>query len=726
MMQAQRGLEFGVITGVFMPTILTILGAVLYLRLGWLVGNAGLVGALGVIALSMLISASTALSVASIATNVRVRAGGPFSLISQSLGLEVGGAVGLPFYLAQTVSIAFYVLAFAEGWLYVFPAHPEILVLLGTWLFAFATTWTSINVVTRAQWVILGVQALALLSIFLGSFEIGGHQGFQYHPVLIGEFEDGNFWQLMAIFFPAVTGVLSGVAFATRLKKPRHSIPRGIVAALAFATLVYVGIAYWFSRMDTPEQLRADFLVIVDNAIFGPVVVTGLLAATFAAALMTMVTAPRLLASIAEQGVIPGFAWLADTATDHASPRNAELLTGAITLAMLLVGYFSEGLNSIAPLLTMFFLTTYAAVNGVMLLEQALNLVSFRPLFRLPNEVPLLGLSGCLFAMFLINPVFSLVAITVIVGFYAYLSRRHLMNPWGDVRSGLFVTLAEWAAKRVTVMPGSQERAWKPSLLVPIKSTEELLGAYRFLEAITYPRGSVHVLALHRPQCKHLVREAQEVVTAFLVDNIFSRVAFLQTDDFDEGLQLSIDVMHSAFFKPNALFLSITEATQEDTVNLILERGKGNETGAILYAQHPEAGLGREQVINVWIRDQSPAWEVGMRLSRLDLSLLVAYQVTRNWGGRMNLITVVEDSDEYHHGVDFLQRLIELGRLPSNTRPIVKVGHFVEQMRSMPRADLHIFGIGERVSLPHIRRMVNETHASCIFVLDSGHESALA
>ena len=478
--------------------------------------------------------------------------------------------------------------------------------------------------------------------------------------------------------------------------------------------------------MASPDELRADFLVIVENAIFEPFVLTGLLAATFAAVLMTMVTAPRLLAAVAEQGIVPGCEFLANTNNRAAAPRNAEIITGVFTLLTLIIGYFENGLNSIAPLLTMFFLTTYAVINGVMLLEQSLNLVSFRPLFRLPNEVPFIGLIGSLIAMLLINSLFSVVAIIVIIGFYGYLSRRHLTNPWGDVRSGLFVTLAEWAAKRVTIVQGSQERAWKPSLLVPIKTTEELLGAYRFLKAITYPRGLVHVLALHRPECKPIVYGSREVVVAFLRDNIFSRVAYLETEDFDEGLQLSIDVMHSAFFKPNALFMSITPQTQEDTINVILERGKRNETGAILYAQHREAGLGREQVINVWIRDQSPDWEVGMRLSRLDLSLLLAYQVARNWNGRINLITIVQDSDEYHHGVDFLHRLIELGRLPINTRGIVKVGSFSEQMKTMPRADLHIFGVSERVSLERIRATVEENHASCIFVLDSGHESALA
>lgn len=705
--------------------MLTIVGAVLYLRVGWLVGNGGLLGALGVIALSMTISGATALSVASIATNIRVRVGGPFSIIAQSLGLEVGASVGLPFYFAQALSIAFYLLAFAEGWSAIFPHHSEILVLAGAYSVAFVITGLNTSVIHRAQTVIFAVQILSLLSIFAGGFGWFESTGFQTDPVPVGGFEDGNFWELMAVFFPAVTGVLSGVAFASQLNNPRQSIPRGMLGANLLTAVVYIGVAVWLAFMEPLAVLRADTTVLSTNALFPPIVLTGLLAATFSATLLTMMTAPRLLAAITEQGVLPGAEMLARK-DSRGVPRNAELFTGGVAVVALIVGYTGGGLNAIAPLLTMFFLLTYAVINGVMLLEQSLDLVSFRPLFRVPNIVPFIGLSGCLFVMLLINPIFSFLAISVTIGFYAYLSRQRLINPWGDVRSGLFVTLAEWAAKRVSVMPGSQERAWKPSLLVPIQRTEELLGAYRFLHAFTAPRGSVHVLALHNAGCKHFVKSSEDTVKAFLNDGIFSRVAFLETDDFAEGLELSIDVMHSAFFKPNALFMSVRDASDDEGVNVILDRAKRNETGAILFAQHPDAGLGREQVVNVWIRDQSPTWEVGMRLSRLDLSLLLSYQVARNWHATINLITIVKEPLQHANGVQFLHKLIELGRLPTHTRAIVRVGAFNEEMQHIPHGDLNIFGIGERADVHHMKKMVLQTKASCIFVLDSGHESALA
>ena len=120
--------KFGTFTGVFTPTLLTILGVIMYVRLPWVVGNAGLLGAFAVMGLAMGITACTGLSLSSIATNTRLGAGGPYALITRSLGLEVGGSIGVPLYLSRPLSIAMYVFGFREGWLWIFPTHPPLLV----------------------------------------------------------------------------------------------------------------------------------------------------------------------------------------------------------------------------------------------------------------------------------------------------------------------------------------------------------------------------------------------------------------------------------------------------------------------------------------------------------------------------------------------------------------------------------------------------------------------
>ncbi|NJN81911.1 MAG: hypothetical protein HC802_06245 [Caldilineaceae bacterium] len=219
--------KFGTFDGVFLPTLLTILGAVMYLRTGWVVGNAGLLGAWAIILLANLITFCTGLSISTVATNIRVGAGGSFSIISQSLGLEVGGSVNVPFYLAQSISVAFYIFAFSEGWLSVFPTHPELVVLLVIFSICCLVAFASVGLAARIRYPILLIVLFSLFSILLGVFPRFGDPGAVYTPQPIGSFESGNFWVIFAVFFPAVTGVLAGVNLSGTLATPRRSIPRG-------------------------------------------------------------------------------------------------------------------------------------------------------------------------------------------------------------------------------------------------------------------------------------------------------------------------------------------------------------------------------------------------------------------------------------------------------------------------------------------------------------------
>ncbi len=716
---------FGTFGGVFTPTILTVLGAILFLRTGWIVGNAGLLGAVSIIILANIITFTTGLSIASIATNIRVRAGGPFSIISQSLGLEVGGSVSVPFYIAQSISVAFYVFAFSEGWARIFPEHPEILVVFGCFAVAYTLAFVSASLAVRTQFLILVVLAVALFAIFLGSFEIMGVQGFTEDPESWGSFAEGDFWYLFSIYFPAVTGVLAGVNMSGDLENPRKSIPLGTMSAIILATVIYLAVAYWFSRVATPQELITNQLVVVDKAVSGPAVLAGILAATFSSGLTSLVGAPRLLQAIAKHRVVPGSDSLAEL-TDSGEPRRAMLVTGVIGVASILFGLATGGLDAIAPLMTMFFLVTYSVLNAVVLFESSLGLVSFRPKLRIPRLVPLVGLFGCLFSMFLIAPVFSLVAVMVVVALYIYLLRRDLSAPWSDIRSGLMVRMAEWSAKQASNLPTDQERAWKPDLLFPVKNRLEMLGSYRFLQALAHPRGSVRVIGIYPPGQREQLDGLGEEMQSLTEGGVFARLARVESENYAEGLQIVMDVLQSTVFRPNGLFLPITDDTDEETLQALMNRAQLNRVGAIFFARHEIVGLGREKVVNVWVRDQSPEWKIGLRLSNIDLALLLAYQLTLDWESKIRLITVVDDPDQYENGQHFLEQVVELGRMPSDTEIITEVGNFNEYITKAPHADLNIFGIGNTVNLESMRSLVHKTHSSCLYVQDSGTESALA
>jgi solute carrier family 12 (potassium/chloride transporters), member 9 len=148
--------------------------------------------------------------------------------------------------------------------------------------------------------------------------------------------------------------------------------------------------------------------------------------------------------------------------------------------------------------------------------------------------------------------------------------------------------------------------------------------------------------------------------------------------------------------------------------------------GVALLHQHPEAALGHERRINVWVSDRSPNWQLGLRLVNLDLSLLLGYQLYRNWRGPLRLLTVCREPSEMENGRNFLNQLIDDARLPHHTECYVYQGMLLEHIREAPQADLNIFGLARQVDKAFLETLVRRSSSSCLFVRDSGRESALA
>ncbi|MGI9017293.1 MAG: hypothetical protein ACR2HR_09365, partial [Euzebya sp.] len=228
--------RYGTFEGVFVPTLLTILGVILYLRTGWVVGNAGLLGAMGIILFAYSITGATGLSIASIATNTRLGGGGAYAIISRSLGLEAGGAIGVPLYLSQTLAIALYVFGFRGGWLFVFPTHSPLVVDVVTFAAMLTIAAISASFAFRVQYVILALSVGSLVAVAAAAF--GGSM--DTAPTLFGDYAGSpesafvgtDFWAVFAVFFPATTGIMAGVNLSGELRDSRRSIPLGTLSAI--------------------------------------------------------------------------------------------------------------------------------------------------------------------------------------------------------------------------------------------------------------------------------------------------------------------------------------------------------------------------------------------------------------------------------------------------------------------------------------------------------------
>ncbi|MBD3181578.1 Na-K-Cl cotransporter [Candidatus Poribacteria bacterium] len=720
--------KFGTFSGVFTPTLLTILGVIMFLREGWVVGNAGLLGGWLIILFAFTITILTGLSMSSITTNIRIGAGGAFSIISQSLGLEMGGSIGVPLYLSQALAAAMYIFGFRAGWLYIFPDHPPIAVDMIAFAVLFIISFVGANLAFRVQYFIMAIIGASLVSV-LGTVFTGGLQesvtwwgNFRGAPET--GFQGGNFWTVFAVFFPAATGIMAGANMSGELEEPRRSIPVGTLSAIGLSLIIYMVLAYWLARVATPSELTENYTIMIDRALWSPVVLAGLLGATFSSGLSSMVGAPRILRALGERDILPGGDWFAKS-SESGQPRNASWITGGIVFIALLL----RNLNAIAPLITMFFLIAYAMINVVVFIEQSLGLISFRPLFKVPRYVSFLGALGCIFAMFIVNPVFSLVAIAIVVIFYGILVRRHMQAPFEDVRSGLFASLAEWAAKKVSELASSQERAWKPNLLVPVEDPSELRGYFRFIHSITYPKGYVKLVGLvYNGKDEKLSERLPSLTRAFREEGIFTAWTLVEAEDFKSGLLTGMQVLSGVFFRPNIVLLSLPweeNQKREQDLKSIIESTNQSHMGVMLFVDHPEAGLGRREQINVWVPDQSPEWNLSIELGNFDLAVLLGYQLRRNWRGTLNLITNVEDEQMLVQAGDFMENIIDLARIP-DANTYIRHCDLETCLENAPQADISVFPLGDEVDFEHIRHIASITDSACIFTSDSGEENALA
>ncbi|MGB5594043.1 MAG: amino acid permease [Crocosphaera sp.] len=713
--------RYGTFEGVFKPTLLTILGAIMYLRIGWVVGNAGLFGGLTVVLLSVSITVATGLSIASIATNTRLGEGGPYAMISKSLGLEIGGSVGVPLFVSQALAAAMYIFGFREGWLFLFPNHSPFLIDIMAFLVIFIIAYISAGFAFRVQYLVLILIILSLISIFASPIT------WEKNPIWQswGDFPNTNFWGVFAVFFPATTGIMSGVNMSGELKNSRQNIPIGTLSAIALSTIVYLVLCCWVSRAAPPQQLINNYTILVEKSRWQPLVLMGLLAATFSASLSSLVGAPRILMALAKDGVIPWGNCLAKLSR-NGEPRRALLVSAAIVL----IALFLRDLNAIAPLITLFFLLTYATINLVVLIESSLGLMNFRPTLKVPFIVPLYGIIGCILAMLVIRPILSLLAIAIVFAIYLRLVSLPKEKRTADVRSGIFTAIAQWSAMKVIQLDLTNVRTWKPTFLVPIKDGSQLLGEFRLLLDLSQPEGFLQLLGIApHNQVEKLSLQIQELASSFRHHQLLTTISVMKVGLENEGIISALQALQSAFFRPNILFLRFpNESSHWDELLPVFEEAKRLQVGVMLLGLHPSAGLGRMEVVNLWIRPQLEDLPIIKRLEKgnTDLAILMALRLVKAWKAQLNIISVIAQENERETAQNYLNSLRDFCRIPVTANTLIIVGEFPSCITQTPQGDMDFIGLQSTPDFQFVHQMIEATGSSCLFMSDSGSESALA
>ena len=485
---------------VFLASLSTILGAILYLRFGYAVAHAGLAGTLLIIVLGHMVTIPTALAIAEIATNRKVEGGGAYFIISRSFGTTIGGAIGIALYLSQAVSIAFYMIAFAQAFASLAPAFESMtgfafdsrfVSIPGMVLLAILVLSRGAGPGIKALWVVAAIIAVSLVLFWLGS-PIDGRETAQLRlfervdnpdPIIL----------VFAIVFPAFTGMAAGVGLSGDLANPRKSIPQGVLWATVAGMAIYAAVAVKFALSATPATLAGDQLVMTRIAVWGPIIPIGLACAALSSALGSILVAPRTLQALAADRVAPSEktnAFLAQGRGEKNEPRNATLVTAVLALVTVAIG----SIDLVAQIITMFFMVTYGALCAISALEHFAARPSYRPSFRSKWYLSLLGFLSSLFLMFQINPFYAILSIGIMVAIYEVIRRTRgsasMFVGHGDERVELGIGLFDARDEGVDDFDGRDlPRTYELGELVP-RPVNEIGRRHHFILARNVGAGS--------------------------------------------------------------------------------------------------------------------------------------------------------------------------------------------------------------------------------------------
>jgi amino acid transporter len=683
--------QLGTFGGVFTPSILTILGVILFMRAGFVVGQAGIFFALLILVLSKTITTLTSLSISAVSTNTPVAGGGAYFLISRALGPEFGGAIGIALFCAQAISVPFYVLGFTEALIRTFPETYDRFqtISLFTTSILFVVSYIGATWAVKAQYLIMAILAVSITSLLGGSLLHFDYQLFQGNWVPAYTGMDMSFWRVFAIYFPAVTGIMAGVNMSGDLNDPGHAIPRGTLAAVGVGFLIYFSQILICGGAQTRSQLlEASFETFRSQALFGMgfFVVAGVCAATLSSALGSFLGAPRVLQAVARDGVIPPLRLFAKGSSRGDEPHRALWLTLCLSVAIVFwAGNDVHGgaFNVLASVVTMFFLYTYGLVNLAAFAESFAGNPSFRPRFRFYHWFPsLLGAAACGATALLIDPAAAVVAFLVLIVLYLALTRRVLKVSFGDTRWGFMYSRLRVNLLRLAKAP-THAKNWRPTLLVLTGNPETRLTMMHYGIWLGEDRGLVtlaRVLVGDMKEIAHLRRPAIEQLKKFLAENEFNALpSVVITKSLDEGLTALIQGHPISPLQPNVVLMgwssdpkrAVSFVRHMDTarmlgMNLILLKDSGLPGGRL------------NRRIDIWWRGRENGF----------LMVLLAHLLVQNWewvGAEIRLIRLIEDEAGRQPAGDALRDLVEAARVDATVDVLVSEAPFNEVLHRHSR-----------------------------------------
>ncbi len=703
------GYGFGTFKGVFTPSILTILGVVMYLRFGWVVGSVGPFWTIVIVTVATSVTFFTALSLSALATNMKVGGGGAYFIISRSLGLETGAAIGVPLFFAQAIGISFYMAGFSESLIkYLHEYAPNLLdyipsfgdqeIVVGVIFLVILAiiAYLSADLALKTQFIILALIFASLLAFFSG--DTPTEQGLISEGLSFFKSSKtipSNFWVVFAVFFPAVTGIEAGLSMSGDLKDPAKSLPRGTLAAIAVSYVIYIAIPLFigavipYATQEGRDLLLNNSLIMMYISKWGLIVILAVWGASISSAMGAMLGAPRTLQALAKDSIIPRFIGRGFGVSNN--PRIATGITFVIALAGILLG----DLNKIAPVLSMFFLTSYCVLNLSAAFEGLIRSPTWRPVFNVHWIFSLIGALICIFIMVQINITATIVALLVAFSIYYVAKRRRLIATWGDARYGLLMLAAQNILYRLASKK-PDERTWRPNILVLSGSPKSNFCLLELANDISKQNGFLTVgtvITDTEIQQPGRTTSIGQTITSFLKKNdITALVKVVYADTRFNGVVNLIQTYGFGPLVPNTILLgeSDDKTRLDDYAKIVKMAANSQRNIAIVKEADPERWVSREKSrIDLW-------W--GGRTNSGALMIALAYLMRKNeeWANaKLVLKTIVSHDDEIESATIKIENFIVRSRLNAESQVIKKLsGTVFNTIRESSKdADLVFLGI---------------------------------
>lgn len=695
---------------VFLTAISTILGAVMFLRFGYSVGEVGFLGTLLIILIGHLVTIPTAMALAEIATNQKVEGGGEYYIISRSFGLNIGASIGLALYLSQAISVAFYIIAFAESFEAIKPwvasefgyeiydnrlfSIPALLLLIALMV----TKGADLGM--KALYVVVAILFLSLVFFFLGTTDYA--TTYDSSQLFASIESDKGFFYVFAIIFPAFTGMTAGVGLSGDLKDPKKSIPLGTLAATIVGMIIYVFIALKLSYSASPEDLTTDQLIMSKIALWGPIIPIGLAAATISSALGSFMVAPRTLQAIGSDDVIPnrkvnGF--VSKGTAKNNEPRNATIITSIIALVFVMMG----DVNAVAEVISMFFMVTYGSLCLISFMQHFAADPSYRPSFKSKWYLSLLGAILCIYLMFKINAGYAIASILLMVGIYFYITFNN-ENKKG--MASIFQGVIHQFNRNLQVFlqksdKESNDDYWRPGVICLSKDTFKRFSQFELMKWISHKYGFGTFIHFEQGYYSKETKEIADQKLNKLIEiaNTSKSNVFLETIITPSNTNAIVQAIQQpgiSGHQNNMMLFEFKKGDSEwltdiiDNYNLL---ATANYDVCILRSS--DKAFGYRSEIHVWIKKED--------FENANLMILLSYIILGHpdWKKAEIKIFAAVDANNMETEKEYLIELTTSGRLPISPNnitvlPVSEGQDKVELINETSKlADLTILGFHE-------------------------------